>query len=64
MGKKKDPRVSFDWQNFNEEEIDVTVVNYDWDAEELARKIIEKLGGNSRQLSFWGSDDLEELRWR
>lgn len=64
MGKKKDPRVSFDWQNFGEEEIDVTVVNYDWDAEELARKIIEKLGGNSGQLSFWGSDDLEELRWR
>lgn len=60
---KKDVRAPFDWQNFGEEETDVTVVNYDWDAEELARKIVGKFEKNN-QLSFWGSDDLEELRWR
>ena len=63
MGKNKDVRASFDWQNFGEEEVDVTVVDYDWDAEELARKIMNKFEKNN-QLGFWGSDDLEELRWR
>lgn len=58
--KKKDPRSSFDWAFVDTH---IVIEERDWDAEDLARRILAKIDGDN-QLTFWGSDDLEERRWK